>query len=319
MEILSIDEKSLKKAAEIIKKGGLVAFPTETVYGLGCDGLNEKAVKRLFKVKGRPPNRPVTLHIYDISQAYEVAEVNKLAKKLMDEFFPGPLTIVLEKKACVPDITSGGSNKIAIRMPANSIALKLIELSQTLVAAPSANKTGGISPTKAEDVIEEFKDEIDAVVNGGETEVGIESTVIDLTKKPARILRVGAISVEEIEKIVGKVKIENRSGHYNIKAKIIIAEKDEIPEIVESLKGSKIGVCAFPEIIEKLKSNVKTFSVTEKDYSKKLFLIMREINKLDLDVVIFQKVEERGVGKAIMERLREAKSTSEKFIQRQNE
>ncbi len=306
-------EEKLREGAEIIKKGGLVAFPTETVYGLGCDALNEKAVERLFRVKGRRADKPLILHICDTSQAYEVAEVCRDAEVLMDDFFPGPLAIVLKKKSIVPSITSGGSDKVAIRMPANRIALKLIELSETPLAAPSANKSGGISPTKAEDVIAEFGDEIDMVIDGGETEVGIESTVIDLTVKPARILRTGAISVEELKDVLGDVEVvEKRSKeHYRMNADVKIVDPSAVPEVVrhQLKEGKKVGVCAFEKTIDFMletldAEKLKVFRVKDEiDYSKKLFRAMRELN--DCDVVIFQSVQEIGIGRAIMDRLRE--------------
>ncbi len=310
MKVLGTDEESLREAAKIIKKGGLVAFPTETVYGLGCDGLNEKAVKRLFEVKKRPANKPVTLHVSSISQIKKVAEINDVAKKLIDLFFPGPLTIILKKKDVVPPITAGGSDRVAVRMPACDVALKLIDLSGIL-AAPSANKSGGISPTSAKEVAEEFGSEIDAIIDGGETKIGIESTILDLTVKPAKILRTGAISVEEIESVVGEVEVVERKGHYRMKAEVVIAEPEEILKIakVEVLKGKKVGMCvsnklSIPEELTK-KVEVVTFRDV-KDYSKKLFYAMRKLG--NLDTVIFQKVEEKGVGKAIMDRLRESSS-----------
>jgi len=306
------DAEKLELGAEIIKRGGLVAFPTETVYGLGCDALNEKAVRRLYKVKGRPANKPLILHIHKLSQAYKVAELNDEAKILMKKFFPGPIALVLKKKSVVPDITSGGTDKIAVRMPANSVALKLIELSGKILAAPSANRTGSISPTVAEDVMDEFGDEIDLIIDGGETDVGIESTVVDLTTKPAKILRPGAISVEEIKRLGVDVVVNSKvSGCYRMNSKIVLADQFTISEVLNAIgdRDISVGICAFEDVVNKIAENIK---LTEKikiirvrdleDYSKKLFRAMREFK--DCEVAIFQSVEEAGIGRAIMARLR---------------
>ncbi len=326
MKVIKVDPdypepEKLKEAAKIIRDGGLVAFPTETVYGLGCDGLNEKAVKRLYSVKGRRPTKPVILHIHTPLQAEELAEVNDVARALMDEFFPGPLALVLKKKEIVPDVTSGYTGKIAVRMPANRVALKLIELSETAIAAPSANKSGGISPTRAEDVIEEFGDEIDAVVDGGETNVGIESTVLDVSGDKAVVLRIGAVTLEELEEVLSDYGVEvtveqsNRGEHYRVGGRIIIVDGSAIPQVVsEYLKsGAKIGVCASEDVIDEMLESMDAciagkivlFRVKdEEDYSKKLFRAMREMK--DCDYLIFQSVRETGIGRAIMARLREA-------------
>lgn len=319
----------LKVCADIIKRGGLVAFPTETVYGLGCDGLNEKAVERLYRVKRRKPTKPVILHVHTPLQVEEVAEVNEVARALMDEFFPGPLALVLKKRRCVPDVTSGYTDKIAVRMPANRIALKLIELSETVIAAPSANRSGGISPTRAEDVVEEFGDEIDAVVDGGETEVGIESTVLDLSEdKKAVVLRLGAITLEELEEALSDYEVELlvpskklEGEHYRVRGRVIIADPSAIPQIVAELleSGLKVGVCAFEEVVDEMLESIDAgvagemvlFRVRdEEDYSKKLFRAMREMR--DCDYLVFQSVRESGIGRAIMARLREAEKAGKR-------
>lgn len=190
----------VKQAAIIIQEGGLVAFPTETVYGLGADALNAKAVEKIFEAKGRPANKGLIAHIADIKDVYKLAkEVPKEAELLMKKFWPGPLTIVLKKSKIVPDVTSGGMDTIAIRMPAHKVALALIKEAKTPIAAPSANMSGMPSPTDAEQVIETMQGKIDVIIDSGKTYIGVASTVLDMTVNPPRILRQGALSKEEIE------------------------------------------------------------------------------------------------------------------------
>lgn len=203
-----IDERKLRVAARLIREGKLVAFPTETVYGLGADALNEKAARRIFEAKGRPADNPLIVHIAEFSQVYELArEVPEEAKMLAKKFWPGPLTIVLPRREIVPDVTTGGLDTVAIRMPANEIALKLIKLSGRPIAAPSANISGKPSPTTAEHVADDFYGKIECIIDGGETKIGVESTVIDLTEWPPVLLRPGGLPLEEIEKVIGEVRI----------------------------------------------------------------------------------------------------------------
>jgi len=195
-------EKALvKQAAIIIQEGRLVAFPTETVYGLGADAFNAEAVKKIFEAKGRPANKALIAHIADKKDIYRLAkEVPKEAELLMKKFWPGPLTLVLKKSKIVPDITSAGMDTIAIRMPAHKVALALIKEAKTPIAAPSANLSGEPSPTDAEQVIENLSGRIDVIIDSGKTDIGISSTVLDMTVNPPKILRQGALSKEEIEK-----------------------------------------------------------------------------------------------------------------------
>ncbi|MBU2638822.1 MAG: threonylcarbamoyl-AMP synthase [Nanoarchaeota archaeon] len=191
----------IKQAALIIKEGGLVAFPTETVYGLGADAFNAKAVEKIFIAKGRPANKALIAHIADIRDAYKLAaEVPKEAELLMKKFWPGPLTIVLKKSKIVPDATSAGMDTIAIRMPANKIALALIKEAKTPIAAPSANLSGMPSPVNAAQVIENLSGKIDVIIDSGKTDLGVASTVLDMTVSPLVILRQGALAKEDIEK-----------------------------------------------------------------------------------------------------------------------
>lgn len=196
------------KAARIIRAGGLVAFPTETVYGLGADALNPEAVKKIYTAKGRPSDKPLILHVSGIFQAAGLVEMNDTAKRLAQRFWPGPLTLVLPAKPCIPSITRGGLDTAGVRMPNNIPALDLIRASRTPLAAPSANISGQPSPKDAESVYKDMAGRIDMIIDGGTTVIGIESTILDITT-PERVimLRSGAITREEIESAIG-IKIE---------------------------------------------------------------------------------------------------------------
>ncbi len=310
------DEAKIRIAAEVIKRGGLVAFPTETVYGLGADALNENAVRRIFEVKDRPPDNPLIVHVSCIDDIYRIAKPNRIARKLIDEFFPGPLTLIMEKKEVVPDITTANLRTVAIRMPDHKIALKLIELSETPVAAPSANKSGKPSPTKAEHVIEDFGDEIDCIIDGGETNIGIESTVVDTTKYPIEILRPGAVTKEMLEeffdvRVVSEAEIAvMRYRHYSPNAEMIVVvgnkRREKILELAEnfSKRGKKVGIAAMNS---KDFSGYTTFDLgsSYEDYAKNIFKALRELDRI-CDVIIVEGVDEKEIGEAIMSRLKKA-------------
>ena len=201
-------DAALKDAAQALKHGGLVAFPTETVYGLGADALNETAAKRIYEAKGRPCDNPLIVHIADIKDVEMIAYGNEMATLLAESFWPGPLTIILPKKDIVPMSTTGGLETVAIRMPSHPAALSLIRQSGVYVAAPSANTSGRPSPTKASHVIEDMTGKIEYIVDGGPVGIGIESTIVDLSGDVPTILRPGFITKEMLEHIVGKVQID---------------------------------------------------------------------------------------------------------------
>lgn len=198
----------LKDAAQTLKDGGLVAFPTETVYGLGADALNETAARRIYEAKGRPCDNPLIVHIADVKDVERIAYGNKMATLLAESFWPGPLTIILPKKDIVPMSTTGGLDTVAIRMPSHPAALSLIRQSGVYVAAPSANTSGRPSPTKASHVIEDMSGKVEYIVDGGPVGIGIESTIVDLSGDVPTILRPGFITKEMLEHIVGKVQID---------------------------------------------------------------------------------------------------------------
>ena len=198
-KILKPTEENLKMSADLIRAGELVAFPTETVYGLGANGLNSDACKKIYIAKNRPQDKPLTLHVASLEQVEQVAEISERAKKLFEKFCPGPLTIILQKKKSVPDFVTCGLNSVGIRFPNNEIALKFIELSGCPIAAPSANISGENPPKTAEEVYKNLNGRIKFILDGGECQFGISSTIIDMSKDVPKILRQGAISADELK------------------------------------------------------------------------------------------------------------------------
>ena len=201
-----IDYTKIKEPAEIIKKGGIVIFPTETVYGIGANGLDEKAVKKLYDIKQRPLNKPISLLVSDMNMVNEIAQdITELEYKLMENFFPGPLTIVLKKKDIVSDIVTAGQDTVGIRMPSGEIARKLIEYAKVPIATPSANISGKSSGTNLDEIMEDFEGKVDYFIDGGDSKLGIASTIVKVVDGIPYILRQGTITKEQIEEIAGKV------------------------------------------------------------------------------------------------------------------
>ena len=265
----------LDEAAAIIRSGGTVAFPTETVYGLGADGLNPGAVRKIFEAKERPPGNPLSLLVHSREDLEKVARnIPEKAFRLMDAFWPGPLTIVLEKNDTVPGITSGNLPSIGVRMPDHIIPLELIKRAGTPLAAPSANLSGKPSPSLAAHVVADLTGRIDAIIDGGEAAIGLESTVIDMTVEPPVVLRPGAVGIEELEKVIGKVRsgykndnagtdaapLEKQAGqkygHYTPYTKVVLVEgeskfvSEKIVELLENYRsrGEKVGLLLSEEI-----------------------------------------------------------------------
>ncbi|MEM2955037.1 MAG: L-threonylcarbamoyladenylate synthase [Candidatus Nanoarchaeia archaeon] len=307
-------EKEIKKAAELIKKGELIAFPTETVYGLGANALDPKAVKKIFKAKGRPCDNPLIVHIANKKQVFELAEVNEkqkvLVKKLTKKFWPGPLTIVLKKKRIIPKEVTGGLDTVAVRMPKNKIALKLIKYAGVPIAAPSANISGKPSGTSFQHVLDDFNGKIAGVIKSKDCKIGVESTVLDLTAKIPLILRPGGTSLEKLRKILGDVELAKHKNvkrpkspgmkyrHYSPDAKVILFEKSaykkiEFYKIKLEKKGMKVKVI-YPEKI--------------KNFSKKLFKIFRDCDKNGFDYILILSPKTKGIGLALRNRIEKAAS-----------
>ncbi len=309
---------TIKQAAEIIKRGGLVAFPTETVYGLGADAFNPLAVARVFEVKGRPYFDPLIVHVSGLKDLTQLAmEIPVQAEKLVERFWPGPLTVVLLKRENVPDIVTAGLPTVAIRMPRHSMTLRLIELAGSPIVGPSANPFGYLSPTRAEHVREQLGDQIDFVLDGGPCEVGIESTILSFSEERPKLLRPGGIPLEEIESMIGKVEFHSANTerplapgmlprHYAPRTPILL---DWSEETIKEYGGEKIGLLAFqdPGPLGNLRwVEVLSKSGDLREAAANLFSAFRRLDHLGLDLILAQTVPEVGLGRAIMDRLRRA-------------
>ena len=332
----NIDYNIIQEAAEIINMGGVVVFPTETVYGIGADALNDEAVDKIFKAKGRPQDNPLIVHIADYSELYNLAsDIPENARILADEFWPGPLTMILNKKDVLSDKITAGLKTAAIRLPVNKIALALIRESGKPIAAPSANTSGKPSPTDAGHVIEDLMGKVDMIIDGGSTDIGLESTVVDMTSDVPMILRPGNVTQEDIAGVLGKCDYDpsiiksdekiipkspgQKYRHYSPKARVILY-KGSIENIVErinydydkfSSEGYRVGIMSTTQTekyyTEKLKITVgdRTKLLT---ISSNLFKVLREFDHMDIDLILAEQVDEKGLGKAIMNRLGKASS-----------
>lgn len=326
-----VNNLKIKEAAEIIKNGGIVVFPTETVYGIGANGLESKAVEKIYIAKGRKQDNPLILHISNKRMLESIVEnINSIEAKLIDAFWPGPFTIILNKKSCVPDIVTGCLDTVGVRMPSGEIALKLIEESGTPLAAPSANISGKPSGTTVEDIFEELKDKVDCIIDGGKTQVGIESTVVRVIDGVPIILRPGKITPEQIKDVVGCVKIDKhiweqtdvtqdekvlspgmKYKHYapNTHCKLVYSECNK--KMIDKIK--MIASNYKNPLIITTKENLKIFEKYNVinlgsnknllEISHNIFSILRKIDSYDADVAIIEGVESKGIGLAIMNRL----------------
>ncbi|MEN3037885.1 MAG: L-threonylcarbamoyladenylate synthase [Candidatus Kryptonium sp.] len=309
-------EENIKLAGKIIKEGGLVAFPTETVYGLGANALNPYAVAKIFEVKKRPAFDPLIVHISKIEWLENLTtKIDERAKKLIEKFWPGPLTLVLPKSDIVPDIVTAGLPSVAIRMPSHPVALALIENAQTPISAPSANPFGYISPTTAEHVEKMLGDKIDLILDGGKTPIGVESTVLSLIDDEPKILRPGGLPIEEIEKVIGKVILQTKAEkifspgqlkkHYSPRTPVKIFKSfDEIKESSENF-----GLLLFKKTELKIKAKhieILSESGDLVEAAANLFSALHRLDDSNIDIIYAQEVPEIGLGLAIMDRLRKA-------------
>ncbi|MFC1549023.1 L-threonylcarbamoyladenylate synthase [Candidatus Omnitrophota bacterium] len=324
----NIDVDLIEQASEVIHNRGLVAFPTETVYGLGANALDPEAVTGIFEAKKRPLDDPLIVHIADMNDLNALSkDVPPAVERLLNRFWPGPLTVVLKKTEIVPDIVTTGLETVAIRMPSNPIAHKLIEVSGVPIAAPSANLFGRPSPTSASHVTDDLDGKIDVVLDGGSTEIGIESTVVEFINGEVIVLRPGGIGIEELKSILGDIfisigsdKDEKSPGkypqHYSPYARVIVSENS--PAQVENTfstaskmrsKGHKVGIMAKKEHAEKYKEfDVKVLGSEEdgKTCASRLFHLFREFDAEGVDVIVAEGIPEMGLGLAVMNRLRKA-------------
>ena len=322
--LLSSAPEDLKVGAEIINNGGRVIFPTETVYGLGANALSEEAVRSIYDAKGRPSDNPLIVHIADFDEVESLAEtVPKKAKVLMEKFWPGPLTIILKRKPCVPDVVTAGLDTVGIRMPENEIAREFIRACKVPVAAPSANISGRPSPTNFKDVFSDMEGRVEAIIDGGDCSVGVESTVIDMSGDIPRILRPGGVTAEMIEAVIGEVQGGTevkpdeapkspgmKYRHYAPKAQVYIL-KGDIEEVNTFLKHRKnAGLLCFDEHIPYIEADVKILSLgsvkNPEESAKLLFARLREMDRLGVDEIFAPEIGETGLWVAVRNRLYKA-------------
>ena len=334
--------KCLKKAGEIIKQGGLVAFPTETVYGLGGDALNPESSKKIYAAKGRPSDNPLIVHVCNIEDVEKIVEnMPENAIKLANAFWPGPLTMIMNKNSLVPYETTGGLDTVAIRMPNNPVALELIRQSGGFIAAPSANTSGRPSPTVAKYCIEDLSGKIEMIIDGGQVGIGIESTIVDLTSDIPMILRPGYITEEMLEKVLGEVDIDRtildgtskqrpkapgmKYRHYAPKGDLLIVKgsQEAVVEYVnkESEKarsnGKKVGIIGTDATVKLYNADVvKSVGNREDEASiaHELFKVLREFDDENVDVMFSESFDEGGIGQAIMNRLLKAAGHNVKVL-----
>lgn len=342
-EIIKVDpehvgdaEAELQHAGEILKKGGLVAFPTETVYGLGGDALNPEASKKIYAAKGRPSDNPLIVHIADMEHLYPIVKkVPEAAKRLAAKYWPGPLTMIFEKTDLVPYETSGGLPTVAVRMPVHPVAAALIRAEGGYIAAPSANTSGRPSPTIAQHVIEDLNGKIDMIIDGGQVNIGLESTIVDFTEDVPVILRPGYINKEMLEEVLGEVKIDPgildanankgirpkapgmKYRHYAPKCDLTIVEGS--PEAViakinelssaEMAKGKKVGIIATDETRGRYHADdIRDIGsrTDDKEIARHLFEVLRDFDEDKVDVAFSESFDTPRMGMAIMNRLLKA-------------
>lgn len=330
----TIDMEQIAAAGEILKQGGLVAFPTETVYGLGGDALNRDSARKIYAAKGRPSDNPLIVHICRLEDLPPIVrEIPETAKRLAEAFWPGPLTMIFRKSELVPKETTGGLDTVAVRMPSHPIALKLIEAAGGYIAAPSANVSGRPSPTTAKYVIEDMEGRIDMILDGDGSEIGLESTIVDLTESVPMILRPGYITAEMLEKVLGEVAVDPtvldlhcqsrpkapgmRYRHYAPKGELTIIEgtPKAVVTRINSLteeqqkKGEKVGIIGTEETIKYYHGDsIKSVGSREDEeaIARTLYTLLREFDEEEVSVIYSESFSDCAMGQAIMNRLLKA-------------
>ncbi len=330
----TINMNIIEEAGKILKEGGLVAFPTETVYGLGGDALNPVSSEKIYAAKGRPSDNPLIVHIADKSHVYQIAKkISKEAEKLMEAFWPGPLTLIFPKTDLVPPKTTGGLDTVAVRMPRDPIAAAFIRASGGFVSAPSANASGRPSTTTAEHVAEDLDGRIEMILDGGQAVIGLESTIVDVSQEKPVILRPGVITKAMMEAVIGPLETDQAviapdSGikpkapgmkyrHYAPKAELtivegeteaVIAAVNRLTEEAET-KGKKVGIIATDETVNRYeKGLVQSLGARshEDEISMHLFEALRSFDETDVDCIYSESFENAAIGQAIMNRLLKA-------------
>lgn len=331
----NIDLQKMEEAGKLIAGGQLVAFPTETVYGLGGDALDPEAARKIYAAKGRPSDNPLIVHIAEFEDMYRVGKnIPEKAKKLSDAFWPGPLTMIVEKSDAVPDATTGGMNTVAVRMPNHPVALELIRKSGCLIAAPSANTSGRPSPTEASHVAEDLNGKIAMIIDGGQVGIGIESTIIDLTEEIPMVLRPGYITPKMLSEVLGEEVIIDpgiiaaddtrkpkapgmKYKHYAPKADMIIVDgpQEQVIAKINSLAknkkaaGDKVAVIATDETRDSYDADVilcMGSKLDEDAIARHLYKILRECDELSVNAIYSESFATPRIGQAIMNRMLKA-------------
>lgn len=320
----NVDEQKIKELGMILRRGGLVAFPTETVYGLGANALNETAVRKIFEAKGRPGDNPLIVHFANADDVGMVCHVTDNARKLFSAFSPGPLTVILKKKDCLGSAVTAGLDTVAVRIPVNKTARALIEAAKCPIAAPSANLSGKPSPTTAKDVIDDMMGRIDAVIDGIDCDVGVESTVVDMTGDTPVILRPGAVTLSDIQSIFPNASVDKhvievvgdnetpkspgmKYKHYAPDAEVYVVEgkPDEIKKKIDTLlrenKDKRRGVLTMGA--DYAADIVICAGANNKEYAKNLFRSLREFDRNGAEIVYAEFVDDDGYGLAVKNRL----------------
>ncbi|HLX11215.1 MAG TPA: L-threonylcarbamoyladenylate synthase [Bacteroidota bacterium] len=318
------DSRAIEEAAQILREGGLVAFPTETVYGLGANAMNPAAVADVFRVKGRQTDNPLIVHIAEKGQLAELSRsVTPLAWKLADAYFPGPLTLVVDAKPEIPRSVTGGLSTVAVRMPNHQVALELIRSLRSPIVGPSANKSGRPSPTTAEHVAEDLGGEIDLILDAGPTSIGVESTVVDVTGTEPVILRLGGLPREAIEKIAGPARratsadeLKHSPGtryrHYAPRARVVLVpegDTDLFKRLWVNVGSDDTGagcIVHSPAFAQIAGDRVSSIVVRPEEYPHELFASLRALDTMGVAVILVEAIPETGVGAAVMDRLRRA-------------
>ena len=329
-----IDQEAIARAGEILKRGGLVAFPTETVYGLGGDALNENSSRLIYAAKGRPSDNPLIVHITNMEALKKiVTEIPPAARKLAERYWPGPLTMIFHKSSAVPLATTGGLDTVAVRMPSHKTARAMIDAAGGYIAAPSANRSGRPSPTVARYVIEDLDGLVDMIIDGGEVNIGLESTIIDLTGEVPTILRPGYVTQDMLTETLGLVDVDRtildanshqapkapgmKYRHYAPKGNLSIVEGEPervvsyINERISALQkeGRKTGVIATDETVARYHGDdIKSVGSRRDDevIARHLFRILREFDDDNVEVMFTESFETAGIGQAIMNRMLKA-------------
>jgi L-threonylcarbamoyladenylate synthase len=312
---MAIKSNIVSAAASFLKMDDVVGIPTETVYGLAANALRAEAVLKIFEIKNRPHFDPLIVHIGNIGLIPQLtSHFPEKAKILARAFWPGPLTIILKKNPIIPDVVTSGLDTVGIRMPDHPLTLELLQMIDFPLAAPSANPFGYISPTTAEHVMEQLGEKIPMVLDGGECRVGLESTIIDLSGESPVILRLGGISVEEIEAHIGAVDVRTIStsnpsapgmliSHYAPRKPFYLGN---IEELLVKYAGQKMGILSYQKSYGHHPNKVLSPSSTLREAAKNLFAYMRELDALDVDLILGEMVPDEGIGRAINDKLRRA-------------